>query len=95
MATLWITVFEASANVAVGAPIEEQQVTIGASSLSSAAIDGSATQFRTARLMADADCHISWGESPTASTTTMPLGAENPEYIGIRGGDLIVVIERV
>ena len=96
MATLWIAVFEGAAEVAMGDPLEETTVNIGATSTPMAsAITGSGRKRRRVRLFADADCHVTWAASPTASTGNLPLGSENPEYFDIEAGHKVAVIERV
>ncbi len=95
MATLWIHVFEAAAEVALGDPIQELSVTIGASSTSAgSAITGSNRLRRRCRLMADTICHVTWAASPTADTSDIPLGIDNPEYFDIEAGHTVAVIDR-
>lgn len=95
MATLWIHVWESASEVALGDPQQELTITIGGTSTqSSSAISGSNRVRRRCRLFADADCHVTWGENPTADTSDIPLGAENPEYFDIESGHLVAVITR-
>ncbi len=97
MATLGIQVFADAKEVLFDAPIQVTSVAIGAGSLKAAAITGSNKQMRHCRLFADADCFVLWGADPTAGdfTDSVPLGAENPEVIGVQAGHLIAVIQRV
>ncbi len=101
MASLFITVFEVAGATALGDPIQEEKVAIGAGSLTSTAITGlvaTAVKRRTVRLYADVDCFVTWGAAPTATTdgtSGRALGADNPEYFHINAGDLIAVIQRV
>lgn len=98
MATLFITVWDNASQTLLGQPIQRATVSIGAGSLSSAAISGSKSEIRRVRLFADADCFVTWGSNPTAAgdgSNDMPLGAENPEVVGIEAGDVIAVIQRV
>ena len=96
MATLWIHVFEAAAEVALGDPIQELSVTIGVSSTSAgSAITGSNRLRRRVRLFADLNCHVTWAASPTADTGDIPLGVDNPEYFDIEAGHTVAVIQRV
>lgn len=44
------------------------------------------------RLMADADCHVSAGPAPVATTTSVPLKAGQPEYFSVNPGALISVV---
>ena len=96
MATLSIIVFADAKEVLFDVPIQIDSVTIGAGSLQSAAITGDNNQIRHVRLFADADCFVLWGDNPTAVdfTDSMPLGAENPEVVGIKAGQLVAVITR-
>ena len=94
MATLWITVFEHAGEVALGDPLQELTVTF-TTSTQSAAITGSDRKRKRVRIFSDADCNVSWGANPTASGTTIPMGAENPEYFDIEAGMEISVIERI
>jgi hypothetical protein len=98
MATLQLTVFEVAASTALGDPLQEEVVTVGAGSLTSNVIVGSGNVRRTVRLYTDTDCFVTWGESPTAKTDGTAgrmLGADNPEYYNIQSGHKIAVIERV
>ena len=98
MATLFIAVFNSSASVAAGPVLSEQAVTIGGASAQSAIMDASGSnKSRTVRVMADADCFVTWGEDPTAltdGTGGRPMGAENPEYFYIKADEKIAVITR-
>ena len=98
MATLFITVYEGAASVALGDPIQEEAVVIGAGSLQSNVITGIAPRRKRVRLYADVDCFATWGDNPTATTdgtSGRPLGADNPEYFDIESGYRIAVIERL
>ena len=97
MATLGIQVFADAKEVLMDEPLQVMAVTISGSSSNSAAIIGSGKQIRHCRLFADADCYVLWGDDPTAVdfSDSIPLGAENPEVIGIKAGQFIAVIERV
>lgn len=98
MATLYITVWEDAAEVALGQPTQEMVVSIGATSTQSAVITGTSNRHRRMRLMADADCFVTWGEDPTAladGTGGRPMGAENPEYFAINVGQKVAVIQRL
>jgi hypothetical protein len=95
---LYITVFEDAAEVALGAPVQEMAVAIGAGSVQSDAIAGTGNRHRRMRLMADVDCFVTWGDDPTATTdgtSGRPMGAENPEYFAINVGQKVAVIERL
>lgn len=97
MATLYIAVWTSATEVALGDPIQEMAVSIGAGSVQSAEITADNRKRRRVRLMADSACFVTWGLNPTATndgTSGRPLGAENPEYFDIESGHLIAVIER-
>ena len=98
MATLFISVFDGAAVTLVDRPVQQMTITVAASSAQSAAITGQASKVRNVRLYTDTDCFVEWGADPTAlndGTGGIPLGADNPEVIGMRAGDLIATIERV
>ena len=97
MATLFVTVWETAEAVALGDPLQEFQVNIGATSTpSTEIIPGPIRKKRRIRLFADADCFVTWAESPVAvSSASRPMGAENPEYFEIQAGQKIAVIERL
>ncbi len=99
MATLYFSVWEDAGVVALGDPIQESSLVIGASSVQSAeSIVGSDRKRKRVRLFADADCFVAWGDNPTAlqdGTDGMPMSAGAPEYVDIEGGHKIATIERV
>ncbi len=98
MATLFIAVWRDAAEVALGDPLQEIAVAIGAASAQSAAITGKDRQRNRIRLFADADCFVTWGTDPTAltdGTAGRPLGAGNPEYFDIEAGQKVAVIQRL
>lgn len=96
MATLGIQVFADAKEVLFDVPIQIMSVSIGGASLQSAAVSGSKSEIRHCRLFADADCYVLWGADPTAGdfSDSMPMGAENPEVIGVKAGQKIAVITR-
>lgn len=96
MATLGIQVFADAKEVLFDVPLQVLSVAITGTSAQSSSVTGSNKQMRYARLFADADCFVLWGTNPTAVdfTDSMPLGAENPEVIGIKAGDKVAVITR-
>jgi len=102
MTKLFVTVFEGANATALGDPIQEEVVVIGAGSLKSAVITAagaSATNVRrVVRLYAIADCFVTWGADPTAvvdGTDGRAIGADNPEYFDIQAGHFVAVITRV
>lgn len=98
MATLFITVWEDAEEVALGGPIQETAIAIGATSSQSDVITGTLRKRRRVRLFADVDCFATWGENPVAlndGTDGRPMGADNPEYFDIEAGHKIAVIERI
>ena len=97
MATLFISVFADATTTLLDKPIQQMTIAVGAGSLQSSAITGTGKFKKLVRLFTDTDCFVEWGENPTALTdgsAGMPLGAENPEIVGVRAGDIIAVIER-
>ena len=95
---LQISVFSDAKEVLFDAPLQEEVVAIGAGSLQSNAITGDNREMRLVRLFCDADCFVTWGANPTATTdgtSGRALGAENPEVFGIFAGNKIAVINRV
>jgi len=100
MADLFYRVYIAASEVALGQPVSEGTVAItGASTASAAVMDASGgNRQRRVRLWADVDCFVTWGESPTAAndgTSGIPVGAKNPEYVGIAANEKIAVIQKV
>ena len=97
MATMGIAVFENAVEVLFGRPEAIISVSVGAGSLQSSAIPGPTGKIRHCRIFTDTDCFFTWGENPTVSgfSDALPMGAENPEVVGILAGDKIAVIERV
>jgi hypothetical protein len=98
MATLFIAVWDNASNTLLDSPIQYDTVTVGAGSLQSSAISGSRSEIRKVRLFSDVDCFVTWGSDPTApgdGSADLPIGAENPEIVGIKAGDKIAVIQRV
>jgi len=94
MAILWATVYEGASLTPSGLPIQVTQVGISATAASTGVIIGSNRKRRVVRLFADADCHFTFGASPSATVSDSPLGAENPEYIEVEAGQSISVIAR-
>ena len=94
MATLTATVYDSAAEVAMGYPLEELQVAVGGGSLQTDAITTSGMEVKRVRLFTDTDCHVAFGDNPTATSANFPLGAENPEYVWVKAGDKIAVIAR-
>jgi hypothetical protein len=98
MATIDITEYSSLAMDAQGRIIlvgqepsrTNQQLTPGVSSTQSAAFDD-ATRF--VRLHTDANCRWAIGPNPTASSTSPRLPAGVTEYIGVRPGHKIAVIQ--
>lgn len=100
MATLSITEFvgvHASANNA-GFPVPQavslpslgtQKLTMGGTSVQSAVMKPTTTLVK---LLADGDCYVTAGLSPTATANDMPLLAGTAEYFGVTPGHKIAVI---
>lgn len=93
MATVFISEFSSLAKVsgapiAMMPPIAEQTVAIGVETDSNAF--NAATRY--IRVQNDAICSIAVGLTPTASTTTMRLPADNVEYFGVQPGHKLSVI---
>jgi len=66
-----------------------QQVVVGASSAQSLAF---ADTTRFIRIHSDVACRVAIGANPTASTTSMRMGAGGTEYLGVLPGLKIAVI---
>jgi hypothetical protein len=70
--------------------ITNQTVTIGAEADSSVFNAGTTI----IRVYAGAACHITWGPTPTATTSMLPMAADQTEYFGVTGGtDKLSVIQ--
>ena len=99
MAVLYITEYRELSKVEAGnrgtyiAPVpQEPPVTTQAVSfttVTSSADFNAATNF--VLIESDSNCHVIFGETPSASTTSPLLTANNPQYRGVRGGRLSVV----
>lgn len=100
MATLFICVWAAAAEVARGDPIQEMSVAIGVASAQSAALEAHPNpgpHRRRVRLFADVDCFVTWEDDPTAlsdGTDGRPLQAGSAEYFDIQTGHRVAAIER-
>ncbi len=97
MATIGIPVFASAKEVLFEVPIQFESMTVDGTSRQSGEISGSRQEIRHCRIFSDTDCFILWGTDPTAVdfSDSLPIGAENPEVIGVRAGDKIAVIQRV
>lgn len=73
-------------------PITTQKVTSSGSSAASAAFGNN---IEYVRIAADADCHIEFGTSPTATTSKIFVPAKDTEYFKVSGGEKIAVIGSV
>ena len=71
-------------------PIKTQKVTSSGSS--AATSDGMLAHTQFVRLVATANCHVAFGESPTATTSDMYLPADDIEIIKIRPGEKVAVL---
>lgn len=94
--TLYVSEFTSSPPVYVAyqaakAPaITSQAVTITASSVQSAAFSATTGLIR---IHCDVACHVQIGTTnPTATTSSLPLGAGQTEYFVVTPGDEIAVI---
>ena len=95
MASVFITVYDSAAEVAMGDPAEFLVHTIDGAA--SAAIAGDGKKRKRVRLYADANCFFLAsvaGTAPTNGTDSIPLGADNPEYFDIEVGYSIRAIAR-
>jgi hypothetical protein len=95
MAAVYMTVWEDAAEVALGDALQYTQATIGGAN--SAAITGTGKKRRRVRIYAEAACWVKTGANPTATgaTDSMPVGADNPEYLDIEASHVLTAIVRV
>jgi len=95
MSSVYMTVWESAAEVALGDPLQFTSATIGGSN--SGAISGDGRKRRRVRLYSEAACWVKWGSNPTATgaTDSIPLSADNPEYVDIEAGHVLTAIARV
>lgn len=91
---VYLTVWESASEVALGDPIQFTSATVGGAN--SAPISGSGKKRRRVRLYADEDCWVKYGTNPTATgaADSMPLSADNPEYVDIEAGHVLTAIAR-
>ena len=73
-------------------PKSTEKVTSSGTSVQSAAISDNIFYIRVA---ADADCHLEIGVSPTATTSSIYLPADDYEYFKISPGEKVAVIGTV
>ena len=73
-------------------PKSTEKVTSSGTSVQSAAISDNIFYIRVA---ADADCHLEIGVSPTATTSSIYLHADDYEYFKISPGEKVAVIGNV
>lgn len=100
MAKLYVTEFANMAADDRGASIqigqepgyEQQPLTIGASSAQSAAFRRD-TNF--VRIKAESACSIAFGNSPTATTSSRRLAANQTEYFGVMRVTMLAVIANI
>lgn len=98
MAKLYVTEFARMASHVIGGgqaqiaplpPIAEQVVDFSGGEADSNAFN-SATNF--IRVIADAICSISVGDTPTATTSKLRLAADQPEYFEVGTGQKISAV---
>lgn len=75
--------------MAMAPSIAEQPVSIGVASEKSNAFND---QTRFVRIISDANCHVAFGVDPTATTGSMPVRANQPEYFGVTPSLKLAVI---
>ena len=98
MAVLFITEYSRLAIEAQGFPV---LVGLEPSRTQTVAIGGGSVQVtlgagaRFVRLHTDAICHVKFGTNPTASATEMRMAANQTEFFGVKGGELLAVISGV
>ncbi len=99
MANLYITVFEGAGNTAAGDPIQEQRVVFSDPAANSSPIPDYGNRRRhVCRILADGDCFVTWGSSPTAKgdgTDGRAISEGVAEYFSVEGGHQFSVIQRV
>lgn len=92
MATLWVQEYSSAGvrgtQIGKEPAITSQTVTFTSSTASSAFHP--ITKF--VRVIADVDCHLAFGVSPTATSSGMKLMAGSAEYFGVRGGDKVAAV---
>lgn len=95
MANVYLTVWDSAGEVALGDPVQFIVAVIDGAR--SAVITGSGRKRKRVRLLADADCFLKYGVptvTATDGTDSMPLGADNPEYIDMEVGHELHAISR-
>lgn len=94
MSKLYIAEFLAApkASIALVPPITGQILNFTASTVSAAFNDYTAF----IRVVADADCHLEFAATPTATTSSViKISAGQPEYFGVTPGQKVAVIVAV
>jgi hypothetical protein len=93
MAVLYISEYSGYLQGGVQVPVEPaiatQTVAIGGSSTQSAAFNANT---RLVRLETDAICSISFGQSPTVTTSNARMAANSEDYFEVQPGHKVAVI---
>lgn len=98
MADLYISEYSHQARDAMGGvlpsgqepAVTTQKVGIGGVSDQSLAFN---EQTRFVRVHADVACHLKFGSNPTAAATGLRLAANQTEFIGVKPGHKLAVIQ--
>lgn len=96
MATLYITEYNQvgkdTREFPTYAPLEpalaESTITLSGSSQQSSDFNA---DTRIVRLVADAECHVAFASSPTATTSSQMIPANIPQFHSVTGGKLAVI----
>ncbi len=96
MASLWGQVFNSASQTAAVDVLQDLKVIVDGTARFTEAVVGDGRRTRVVRIFTDTDCHFKVGSiAVDADVNDRPLGVENPEYILVREGDTIGVIQRV
>lgn len=97
MSKLSVTQFDSIAQVSSGSLLCPQTPFISTEDVDTSATSAQSSAFaancRFIRVVSDANLRIVVGANPTATATSMPLRADQPEYFAVASGMKIAAIE--
>ena len=97
MSTLSITQFYSIAQVSSGSLLCPQTPFISTEDVNTTTTSAQSAVFsescRFVRLVSDANLRVTFGVNPTATATSMPLRADQPEYFAVTPGLRLAAIE--
>lgn len=97
MSKLSVTQFDSIARVSSGSLLCPQTPFISTEDVDTSATSSQSSAFaancRFIRVVSDANLRITFGVDPTATATSMPIRADQPEYFAVAPGLKLAAIE--